>query len=84
MGMRFSTWNVRNLYRGGALSSVTSEVEKYRMDLVGVQKVSWEGNGTFESGNYILFYGEDNINHQLGINAFKFHVFAPMGRFQLE
>jgi hypothetical protein len=34
------------------------------MDLV-VQEVRWEGSGTLESGNYTLFYGEGNANHQL-------------------
>ena len=57
MDMRFGTWNVRNLYRAGALGLVTSEIEKYRMDLVGVQEVTWEGSVTLESGNYTLFYG---------------------------
>jgi Endonuclease/Exonuclease/phosphatase family. len=52
--MRFGTWNVR----AGALGLVTSEIDKYRMDLVGVQEVRWEGSGTLESGNYTLFYGE--------------------------
>ena len=46
MDMRFGMWNVRNLYRAGALGLVTSEIEKYRMDLVGVQEVKWEGSGT--------------------------------------
>ena len=36
------------------------------MDLVGVQEVTWEGSGTFESGNYALLYGEGNANYQLG------------------
>ena len=36
------------------------------MDLVGVQEVRWEGSGTLESGNYTLFYGEGNANHQPG------------------
>ena len=30
------------------------------MDLVGVQ----EGSGGLESGNYTLFFGEGNANHQ--------------------
>ena len=34
MDMRFDTWNVRSLYRAGALGLVISEIEKYRMDLV--------------------------------------------------
>ena len=51
-------WNVRSLYRAGALGLVTSEIDRCRMDLVGVQEVRWEGSGTLESGNYTLFYGE--------------------------
>jgi hypothetical protein len=58
MDMRFGTWNVRSLYR-----AVTSEIDKYRMDQVGVQEVRWEGSSTLESGNYTLFYGEGNAKH---------------------
>ena len=39
MDMRFGTWNVRSLYRAGALGLVTSELDRCRMDLVGVQDV---------------------------------------------
>ena len=39
-------WNVRSLYRAGELGLVTSKIDKYRMDLVGVQEVRWEGSGT--------------------------------------
>ena len=51
---RFGTWNVRSLYRAGALGLVTSEIDKYRMDLVGVQEVRWEGSGTLE---YFILWG---------------------------
>ena len=46
MDMRFGTWTVRTLYRAGALGLVTSEIDKYKMDLVGVQEVRWEGSST--------------------------------------
>jgi hypothetical protein len=46
MNMRFVSWNVRSLYRAGALISGSREIEKYRMDLVAVQEVRWEGSGT--------------------------------------
>ena len=52
MDVRFGTWNVKSLYRAGVLGLVTSEIDKYRMDLVGVQEVRWKGIGTLESGNY--------------------------------
>jgi hypothetical protein len=34
--MRFGTWNVRSLYRVDAIKSVVGELEKYKLDLVGV------------------------------------------------
>jgi exonuclease III len=46
MDMRLGTWNVRSLYRAGSLVTVSKEVSKYRLDLVGVQEVRWEAGGT--------------------------------------
>jgi hypothetical protein len=43
--MRFRIWNVRSLCRVGALKSVAGELEKCKLDLVGVQEVKWEGEG---------------------------------------
>jgi hypothetical protein len=43
--MRFGTWNVRSLYRVGAMRSLVGELEKYKLALVGVQEVRWEGKG---------------------------------------
>jgi exonuclease III len=44
--MRFGTWNVRSLYRAGYLKTVSRELGRYKLDLVGVQEVRWEGGGT--------------------------------------
>jgi hypothetical protein len=37
--MRFGTWSVRSLYRSGSLITVARELARYKLDLVGVQKV---------------------------------------------
>jgi hypothetical protein len=37
--MRFGTWKVTSLCRVGATKSVVGELEKYKLDLVGVQEV---------------------------------------------
>jgi hypothetical protein len=34
-------WNIRNLYREGFLMTVSEELSKYKLDLVGVQ-VGWD------------------------------------------
>jgi hypothetical protein len=36
MDMRFGLWNIRSLYRAGSLMTVTRELTRYKLDLVGV------------------------------------------------
>jgi hypothetical protein len=66
MDMRFGTWNVRSMYRAGSLKVVEEEISKYELDLVGAQKVRWDGGGTERAGEYTFFYGKGNESHELG------------------
>jgi hypothetical protein len=38
-----------------AIKSVVGELEKYKLDLVGVQEVRWEGEGYQTADNYTFF-----------------------------
>jgi exonuclease III len=66
MDKRFGTWNVRSLYRSGFLKTVSGELAKYKLDLVGVQEVRRDKGGTEPAGDYALFYGNGNADHHLG------------------
>jgi hypothetical protein len=50
MDTRIRTWNIRSLYRVGTLMTVSRELSRYRLHLVGVQEVRWEGSGTVPAG----------------------------------
>jgi hypothetical protein len=68
--MRFDTWNVRSTYRAGSLRAVADEISKYKLDLVGAQEVRSDGGGTEPAGEYTIFYGRGNENHELGTGFF--------------
>jgi hypothetical protein len=46
MDFRFGMWSVRSLYKAGSLRTVAEEISIYKLDLMGVQEVRWDRDGT--------------------------------------
>jgi hypothetical protein len=66
MVVRFGILNVRSLYRIDLLTTVVRELGKYKLDLLGVQEVRWETDGTVRAEDYTIFSGQGNADDQLG------------------
>jgi hypothetical protein len=49
------------------------ELARYKLDLLGVQEVRWDKEGTVKAGDYSFFYGKESENHQLGTGFFVHH-----------
>jgi exonuclease III len=57
------------VYRVGAIKSAVEGLEKYKLDLVGVKEVRWEGEGYQTADNYIFLW-EMTVNHHLRTGYF--------------
>jgi len=53
--MRYRTWNVRSLNRAGSLTAAARELAGYKLDIVGMQEVRWDREGTVRAGDYNFF-----------------------------
>ena len=68
--MNIGPWNnVRSLYRAGSLKAAARELVRYKLDVVGVQEVRWEKEGTVMAGDCDSFYGKGNEINQLGTGS---------------
>jgi hypothetical protein len=56
--MRFGSWNFKSLYRPVSPTTAARELARYKLDLVGVQEVSWDKWGTVRARDYIFVYGK--------------------------
>jgi len=64
--MRFGTWNVRGLCRVASLKIVATELTKCKLDLLSVQEVRWDNDGSEPADDSVYLYGNGNANYCLG------------------
>ena len=53
--MKLGTWNFRSLYRVDSLKAAARELARYKLDVVVVQEVRWDEEGTVRAGDYNLY-----------------------------
>jgi hypothetical protein len=56
----------KEFVQGVSLMTVSRALARYKLDLVVVHEVRWEGGGTEPAGEYTVFYGKGNENNELG------------------
>ncbi|XP_060521344.1 craniofacial development protein 2-like [Cylas formicarius] len=67
---KIATWNVRTLFAAGRLDNLIQEMDRMKIEILGVCEVRWPGSGMVKSGGKVFYYSGDNANrnqHGVGI-----------------
>jgi hypothetical protein len=59
--MIYGTWKIRCLYGSGWLTTVATELSRYKIVAVGVQEVTWDNGGTKRRGLYFIIEKKTKI-----------------------
>jgi hypothetical protein len=54
--MSIAIWNVRTLYRAGAMNGLVKEMDEYKVDTCALQEIRRPGKGTAIKKNYVILY----------------------------
>ena len=66
--IKISTWNVRSLYQKGKLENVKLEMERLKVQILGISETRWTKSGSVKTEDYTMYYsGGDDHEHGVGI-----------------
>ena len=63
---RIGTWNVRSMNQG-KLEIVKSEMDRIKIDILGISELKWTGAGHFTSSNYEIYYSGNQNTRKNGV-----------------
>ena len=61
-----ASWNVRSLFRAGALKNLTKELDRYNIMIAAIQEIRWRRSEIFDYGNYTICHSASNDRNNFG------------------
>ena len=66
--IKIATWNVRSLYKVGKFDNVKREMDRMKLDIMGLCDVRWKGAGLITSGDFTMVYSGGE-KHERGVGV---------------
>jgi hypothetical protein len=61
---RIGSWNVRTLFQKGKLAQLSREMYRYKLDILGVSEVRWNGSGQIMTTDGKMFLYSGMLNEE--------------------
>ena len=67
--IRVGAWNVRTMYESGKTAQVIKEMDRYKVNILGISEMRWTDSGivTLGSGQTVVYSGRSDGQHQEGV-----------------
>ena len=67
--LRIGNWNTQTMYQTGKTAQVLKEMQRYRLNILGVSEVRWTGADkiSFATGEVMYYSGRDDEQHREGV-----------------
>jgi hypothetical protein len=66
--IRIGTWNIRTLFKAGAIKIINDEVKRYKLPIVAIHEIIWPGSGSVKSNDTTIFYsGGTILRYEFGV-----------------
>jgi hypothetical protein len=61
---RIGSWNVQTLFQKGKLAQLNREMDRYKLDILGVSEVRWNGSGHIMTTDGKMFLYSGMLNEE--------------------
>ncbi|GFO29451.1 craniofacial development protein 2-like [Plakobranchus ocellatus] len=65
--LNIATWNIRTLLQKGKLENIKQQMERMKLNILGLSEVRWKGAGKITGGHEIIYSGGTESEKGVGI-----------------
>ncbi|GFO05913.1 craniofacial development protein 2 [Plakobranchus ocellatus] len=70
--LNIATWNIRTLLQKGKLENIKQEMERMKLNILGLSEVRWKGAGKITSGGHEIIYS-GGTESETGVDLFSLY-----------
>lgn len=69
--LTIGTWNVRSVYKPGKMHNVIHEMQRLKLNILGISETRWPGHGQTPTNGGMLYFSEndDDKYHRHGVTV---------------